>query len=76
MARKFISFLGTGKYEKCHYTLQDKKIENVDIFIIDNVAYNIINKMIKNRDISLMDNSKDMLATFISARNPFGFTKK
>ena len=29
MARKFISFLGTGKYEKCHYTLQDKKIENV-----------------------------------------------
>lgn len=29
MARKFISFLGTGKYEKCNYTLQDKKIENV-----------------------------------------------
>ena len=56
--------------------IRDKKIENVDIFIIDNVAYNIINKMIKNRDISLMDNSKDMLATFISARNPFGFTTK
>lgn len=56
--------------------IRNKKIENIDIFITDNVAYNIINKMVKNSDISSMDNSKDMLATFISTRNPFGFTTK
>ncbi len=56
--------------------IRNKKIENIDVFITDNVAYNIINKMVKNGDISLKDNSEDMLATFISARNPFGFTTK
>ncbi|WP_053240194.1 Eco57I restriction-modification methylase domain-containing protein [Mesomycoplasma ovipneumoniae] len=56
--------------------IRNKKIENIDVFIIDNVAYNIINKMVKNDDISLKDNSEDMLATFISTRNPFGFTTK
>ncbi|XBE77856.1 Eco57I restriction-modification methylase domain-containing protein [Mesomycoplasma ovipneumoniae] len=56
--------------------IRNKKIENIDVFITDNVAYNIINKMVKNGDISLKDNSEDMLATFISTRNPFGFTTK
>lgn len=56
--------------------IRNKKIENIDVFITDNVAYNIINKMVKNGDISSKDNSEDMLATFISTRNPFGFTTK
>lgn len=29
MAKKFMSFLGTGKYEMCSYTLRDKKSGNV-----------------------------------------------
>ena len=56
--------------------IRSKKIENVDIFITDNIAYNIIKKMLKNGDISISDNNQDMLITFISARNPFGFSTK
>lgn len=56
--------------------IRSKKIDDVDIFITDNVAYNIIKKMIGNGDISMSDNNQNMLMTFISARNPFGFSTK
>lgn len=50
-----------------------KKIEGVDIFIADNIAYNIINRMISEGHISVDKESDKMLSKYISSRKPFGF---
>lgn len=53
-----------------------KKIDGIDIFITDNVAYNVIFNMIRKKHIYIEDNSNKMLSTYVSVRNPFGFNTR
>lgn len=56
-------------------SLQDRpfKLENIDILISDNNAIGIINKFINNEYINFNSPEK-MFFSFVSIRNPFGFT--
>ena len=56
--------------------IRPKKIDGVDIFITDNVAYNIICNMISQEHIAIQENSNKMLARYVSVRNPFSFNTK
>ena len=56
--------------------VRPKKIKNIDIFISDNIAYNLLKRMLENGEITVNNNSPDMLSTFVSVRNPFGFSTK
>lgn len=52
------------------------QIRELDIFIPDNVAHELIAHLVERKFISLAAEDKHMLATYISSRNPFGFTTK
>lgn len=62
--------------KKINDQTRTKKINGIDIFIVDNVAYNIIRNMLASKYIVNNDNSKKMLYPYISVRNPFGFDTK
>ena len=50
------------------------KLEALDILVTDNVAINILNKLLEKKLIEMEDESPKMLYSYISVRNPFGFT--
>ena len=56
--------------------IRPKKIDGIDIFITDNVAYNVIFNMIRKKHIYIEDNFNKMLSTYVSVRNPFGFNTR
>ena len=53
-----------------------KKIDGIDIFIADNIAFNIIKKMLEKKYISSDIEDDTMLSKYVSVRNPFGFDTK
>ncbi|ACZ01887.1 restriction endonuclease [Streptobacillus moniliformis] len=56
--------------------LREKRIKNLEIFISDNIAFNIVYRMVNNGGVQLNENSENMLIKYISVRNPFGFNTK
>ncbi|WP_338996766.1 Eco57I restriction-modification methylase domain-containing protein [Fusobacterium animalis] len=53
-----------------------KKIDGIDIFIADNIAFNIIKKMLEKKYISSDIEEDTMLSKYVSVRNPFDFDTK
>ncbi len=65
--------------QRNHYKTKSNriyKLPNVDIFIADNNGLSLLNKLINNNIISLDENDNLTMSSFVSARNPFGFTTK
>ena len=51
-------------------------IGDMNLFISDNIAIDILKRLIDNGLIKVGAESPDMLMTFISSRNPYGFSTK
>jgi hypothetical protein len=53
--------------------VRNYSIPNLNLFISDNIGYNIVIRLLKDNSISTNMESENMLSKYISVRNPFGF---